>query len=314
MTSSLYPISVVFMGTPEFAVPCLQELYQAGYEVRAVYTQPPRPKGRGYLLQKSPVHQCAEALGLLVKNPTRLKGEVIQDLKDLKPALILVAAYGLILPQEVLDIPSLGCVNVHASLLPRWRGAAPLQHALLSGDTHTGTTLMQMDAGMDTGPILAQEPLKISSQETTASLTEKLATQGARFLINTLPRYLKGEIEAIPQPSEGVCYAPKIGRLDGEIHWDRSALIIERQVRALKAWFQFKGRRLRLEAAEVVPLPKEAYSDAPGTLFTEDPLAIICGETSALRPVRLTPEGGMSMAWDAFLRGSEVLKAGICLP
>jgi methionyl-tRNA formyltransferase len=229
--------TLIFMGSPHFAVPILEALAR-DYSVLAVYTQPDKPAGRGKVLTAVPVKQWAAAHSLPVYQPRSFRKDpaVVEQLRALKPDLIVVAAYGLILPQAVLDIPRFGCINVHGSILPRYRGAAPIPSAILAGDAETGITIMQMDAGMDTGPMLsvAREPIR--PDDTTASLGERLAQVGARLLIETLPGYLSGEIAPQVQPNDGITYSPKIDKADAQIDWSRAAVEIDRAVRAYFPW------------------------------------------------------------------------------
>jgi methionyl-tRNA formyltransferase len=226
----------IFMGTPDFAVPTLAMLADC-YEVVGVYTRPDKPAGRGQELVRSPVKEFALARGLPLYQPTTLrKPEAAAVLRALQPDVIVVAAFGLILPPEVLAIPPYGCLNVHASLLPRWRGAAPVAAAILAGDAETGCTIMRMDAGIDTGPILAQAALPIAPDDTTGSLTARLAHLGAELLAVTLPRWVTGEISPQPQDEARATYAPVIRKEEGRLHWARPADHLARQVRAYQPW------------------------------------------------------------------------------
>lgn len=228
---------LVFMGTPEFAVPSLEALVAAGYDIVGVLTKPDQPAGRGQRLEESPIKRAALAHGLPVYQPETLRGAETQAmLTALAPDVIVVAAYGLILPQAVLDLPRFGCVNVHGSLLPRYRGAAPIAAAILAGDDRTGVTIMLMDAGVDTGPILSTAAIPIAADETTGSLTARLAQLGGRLLVETLPRWLAGEIVPQPQPETGATLAPRITKEEGEIRWTEPAWLIERRVRAYQPW------------------------------------------------------------------------------
>jgi methionyl-tRNA formyltransferase len=229
--------NIIFMGSPQFAVPTLEALTRE-YNVVAVYTQPDKPAGRGKTMTAVPVAQWATAHGLPMYQPRSFRKDLtaIDQLRALQPDVIVVAAYGLILPQAVLDIPRFGCVNVHGSILPRHRGAAPITAAILAGDAETGITIMQMDAGMDTGPMLSVGREPIRSDDTTASLSERLSKLGAQLLIETLPRYLGGSITPQPQPAEGVTYCSKINKSDAQIDWTKSASEIDRMVRAYMPW------------------------------------------------------------------------------
>ncbi len=229
--------NLIFMGSPQFAVPTLEALTRS-YNVLAVYTQPDKPAGRGKTLTAVPVAQWAAERGLPIYQPRSFRKDptAIEQLRALQPDVVVVAAYGLILPQAVLDVPRFGCVNVHGSILPRHRGAAPIAAAILAGDAETGITIMQMDAGMDTGPMLSVGREPIRSDDTTASLSERLSHLGARLLIETLPGYLSGAITPQVQPSEGITHSPKINKADAQIDWDRSAIEIDRMVRAYIPW------------------------------------------------------------------------------
>ncbi len=227
---------IVFMGTPDFAVPILERLI-AHHEVIGVVTQPDRPAGRSQRIQTSPVKQLAQRAGIPVLQPEKIRAPAaLADLRRWSPDVYVVAAFGQILPQAVLDIPPFGAINVHASLLPRWRGAAPIQAAIRAGDTHTGITIMLMDAGLDTGPILSQRALPIAPDETGQSLHDKLARLGADLLVETLPGYLAGDVLPTPQPADGVTLAPSIRKEEGSIRWSEDAQTIERLVRAFTPW------------------------------------------------------------------------------
>ncbi|HEX4871200.1 MAG TPA: methionyl-tRNA formyltransferase [Nevskiaceae bacterium] len=275
---------LIFAGTPAFSVPALDALKAAGHELIAVYTQPDRPAGRGQKLSPSPVAQRAQALGLPVFQPLRLRGnaEELERLRGLGADLMVVVAYGLILPAEVLAVPRLGCLNIHASLLPRWRGAAPIQRALLAGDPETGTTIMQMDAGLDTGPMLLREALPIGAETTAAELHEALSAQGARLIVEALRRLQAGELTPTPQPAEGVCYAPKLDKTEARLDWRLPAVELARRVRAYHpvpvAWCETAaGERLRIWRARAEGGAAEA---APGTVLGRDRegIRIACGE------------------------------------
>ena len=292
---------IAFMGTPDFAVPTLQALVDAGHEIAAVYSQPPRPAHRGKKLTPSPVHQLADSLGLEVRTPASLKGE---DAKAAFAALNLdacvVAAYGLILPRAVLDAPRHGCLNVHGSLLPRWRGAAPVQRAILAGDAATGVTIMQMEAGLDTGPMLLKGETPVDGK-TAGELTAEIAELGAQLMVEVL-----GELAAYPpvvQPEDGVTYAAKIDKAEARLDFSRNAVDAERQVRAFNpmpgAFFELAGERLRVHAAEVV-----TGSAAPGTIV-DDHLTIACAE-GAIRPRIIQRAGRPAMPTGDFLRGFAV--------
>ncbi|QGN53285.1 methionyl-tRNA formyltransferase [Novosphingobium sp. Gsoil 351] len=294
-------MKVVFMGTPEFAVPTLRALVEAGHEVVATYTQPPRPAGRGKQYRKSPVQLTAEQLGIAVRHPGSLKGAAEQaEFAALGAHIAVVAAYGLILPQAVLDAPRLGCLNVHASLLPRWRGAAPIQRAILAGDTLTGVCIMRMEAGLDTGPVLATAEVAID-RKTAGELIEELGKVGASLLVEVL-----SDLPSHPpvaQPEDGVTYAKKIDKAESRIDFHQTAEQVGRQVRAFapapSAWFELGGERFRVLAAEVVE-----GTGLPGTAL-DDRLTIACGD-GAIRPTSIQRAGRSAMATADLLRGKSI--------
>ena len=295
---------LVFAGTPEFAVPALEALATAGHELAALLTQPDRPAGRGLAAAAGPVKQAAQRRGVLVLQPPTLKDAAVQArLADLAPDALVVAAYGLILPQAVLDIPRLGALNIHASLLPRWRGAAPIERALLAGDPVTGVCIMQMDAGLDTGPVLLRDELPIASEDTAGTLHDKLAALGARLLVAALDGLASGTLRPTPQPSEGVTYAAKILKHETRLEWSRSADEVERQVRAFNpapgAGAHVRGGELKIWRARVV----EAHG-APGAVIATgaDGITVACGD-GALRLEELQRAGGRRLPAAAFLRG-----------
>jgi len=271
---------IVYAGTPEFAVPALKALVNAGHEVVAVYTQPDRPAGRGRTLTASPVKQCAQALGMPVQQPVNFRDNVrdrdaVEILKQYAPEVMVVAAYGLILPQAVLDIPAQGCLNIHASLLPRWRGAAPIHRAILAGDTHTGITIMCMEAGLDTGPMLRKQSVVIGSTDTTAVLHDRLAVLGAELIVDVLadlPRHL---LSQHPQPEAGVTYAAKLRKEEARIDWTLAARDIDRQVRAFNPWpvaeTTFQHQQLRIWMAHATA---EASAATPGQVVRSDAMGI----------------------------------------
>ena len=292
---------LAFMGTPEFAVPTLDALVAAGHDVAAVYTQPPRPANRGKKLTPSAVHQRAEELGLLVRSPLSLRQEDAQaDFAALGLDVAIVAAYGLILPPAVLNAPMHGCLNVHGSLLPRWRGAAPVQRAILAGDSTTGVMVMQMEAGLDTGPVRATTEIEIRDK-TTGQLTQELAELGAELMVRTL-----ADMEAFPcvaQPEDGVTYAAKIDKAETKLNFSVSAEAVERQIRAFSpapgAWFEFEGERYRILAADIV-----TAHGATGTIM-DDQLTIACN-TNAIRPTRIQRAGKPAMPTADLLRGKAI--------
>ena len=292
---------LAFMGSPDFAVPALQALHRAGHDIAAVYCQPPRPAGRGQALRLCPVHNAAEALGLEVRTPKRLRADLAahEAFAGLNLDAAVVAAYGLILPQAMLDAPRRGCLNIHASLLPRWRGAGPIQASVLAGDTETGITIMQMEAGLDTGPMLLREALPIGSADTAATLHDRLAEIGARLVL----RALAENPLSTPQPDDGATYAPKLIREDGRLDWNRPAVQIDRQIRAFDPWpgtfSTLNGETLKILAAVV-----EEATGSAGTVL-DSRLTIACGY-GAIRPTRVQLPGRQAMDADAMLRGRPV--------
>ena len=291
---------IVFMGTPAFAVPTLLALHEAGHEIAAAYTQPPRPAGRGKQERKSLVHLAAEKLGIPVCHPKSLRDLDTQaDFHAHEAELGVVVAYGLILPRAILEAPSRGCLNVHASLLPHWRGAAPIQRAILAGDHVTGVTIMRMEEGLDTGPMLATARVPIEDK-TAGELTDELAEIGARLLVETVADL--DRLEARPQPA-GATYAEKIAKLEARLDWDKPAERLEREVRAFApfpgSWFELDGERIKALRARVI-----GVNGAPGTVLDAE-LTIACGD-AALRPILVQPAGKQPMEAEAFLRGKPV--------
>jgi len=304
------------MGTPEFAAEILDALIVAGHRVTCVYSQPPRPAGRGHRLQPSPVQALAEQRGIVVRCPTSLRDSDIQaEFGALKADAAIVAAYGLILPPAILGAPRLGCVNIHASLLPRWRGAAPIQRAILDGDRGTGVTIMQMDEGLDTGAILLQRAMPIGSTTTGGELTDELALLGGASIIEALDGLPHGKLHPRPQPDAGVTYAKKLSRDEARLDWRLPAERLERQIRAFDPWpgayflVNFPGgdERIRVLAAEVAA----GVTAPPGTVLDER-LSVACGE-GVLRPSRLQRAGRGAMDSDALLRGFAI-PSGTVLP
>ncbi len=289
---------LIFMGSPDFAVPALGALVAAGHEVAAVYCQPPRPAGRGQALQPCPVHRAGESLGIPVRHPAKLRGDAdaLAAFRALEADAAIVAAYGLILPRDWLDAPRRGCLNIHASLLPRWRGAAPIQAAILAGDAETGITIMQMDAGLDTGPMLLRGAIPIGPRARLGEIHDALAALGANLVLQALAE----DPPAVPQPAEGASYAARLSRADGRIDWSLPADRIERQTRAFDPWpgaFTTLGAEvLKVLEAEVVPLSGE-----PGRVL-DAALTVGCG-VDALRILRLQRAGRGAVTAAEFLRG-----------
>jgi len=306
-------LRLVFMGTPDFAVPALRAVAAAGHQIAAVYSQPPRPAGRGHKPKPSPVHAVALERGWPVRTPASLKDAAAQrEFAALAPDAAVVVAYGLLLPPPVLAAPRLGCLNIHASLLPRWRGAAPIQRALLAGDAETGITIMRMDKGLDTGPILTQRTVPIGPTETAASLHETLAALGAEMIVAALDGVAAGTLQARPQPDAGATYAGKLSRAEARLDWRRPAADLERQVRAFAPWpgahFKADGETVKVLSATVEAGNESAV---PGTVL-DDRLAIACGR-GALRPARVQRGGRAACDTAAFLRGFAI-PAGTRLP
>jgi len=307
------PLRLVFMGTPDFAVPVLQAFLAAGDTVAAVYSQPPRPAGRGQKLTPAPVQAFAERNGLTVRHPVSLKSPEAQaDFAALGADAAIVVAYGLILPPPVLAAPRLGCFNLHASLLPRWRGAAPIQRALMAGDAETGVCAMKMDAGLDTGPVLACEKVAIGPRMTVSQLHDDLARIGAPLMVRAVHDYADGKIVPQPQPAAGVTYAAKLARDEGRLDWRQSASALDRMVRALNpgpgTFFELGGERIKLLACEPA-----AGRGEPGTAL-DDAGLIACGpdsEPGALRLLSLQRPGKGAMPAAAFLRGHPLPKGTV---
>jgi methionyl-tRNA formyltransferase len=292
---------LAFMGTPGFAVPALRALHAAGHEIAAVYCQPPRPAGRGQALRRCPVHLAADALGLQVRTPATLKRDPAAQAAFAALGLdaAVVAAYGLLLPEPMLVAPRRGCLNIHASLLPRWRGAAPIQAAILAGDAETGVTIMQMDAGLDTGAMLARAAAPITDATTASMLHDQMAEIGAALAL----RVLAENPPAIPQPAEGATYAPKLTREDGRLDWTQSALVLARRVRALNPW-PGTFARLGSETLKVLAARAEDGTGEPGTVL-DDALLVATG-AGALRLTIVQAPGRSAIDSMAFLRGRRV--------
>jgi methionyl-tRNA formyltransferase len=292
---------IVFMGTPDFSVPALDALVRAGHEIACVYCQPPRPAGRGKKDRPSPVQRRAEALGLPVRHPASLKSPPEQaEFAALGADVGVVVAYGLILPQAVLDAPAHGCLNIHASLLPRWRGAAPIQRAIMAGDAETGVCIMQMEAGLDTGPVLLRRALAIGPEETAGDLHDRLSALGSAAIVDAL-RDLS-TLTPEPQPEDGVTYAQKIDKAEARIDWNRDAVEIDRTIRGLSpfpgAWTIADGKRVKLLRSRLVE-----GTGAPGTLLADAKIA--CG-LDAVHLIEVQPEGKSPMSSEEWLRGARL--------
>ena len=289
---------IIFMGSPEFSVPILSSIISAGHDVVAVYCQPPRPAGRGKKERLTPVHSRALELGLDVRHPVNFKSkEAVSDFAALKADIAVVVAYGLILPQEILDSVDKGCLNIHASLLPRWRGAAPIHRAIISGDSSTGICIMQMDAGLDTGDVLYHKETEILPSDTTAVLHDRLARIGSQCIVDVLKKY--AFLEAVPQSDIGIIYASKIDKNESKIDWNKSAIEIDRQIRGLSpfpgAWFDDGEQRVKVLMSEVVE-----GSGFPGEIL--DHATIAC-QSGALKLTRLQRAGKGAMDIKNFLLG-----------
>ena len=297
---------LAFMGSPDFAVPALRALVAGGHEVAAVYCQPPRPAGRGQAILRCPVHRAADERGIPVLRPVSLKRHAAACAEFVALGLdaAVVAAYGLILPQPVLEAPRLGCINIHASLLPRWRGAAPIQAAILAGDAVSGVTIMAVDAGLDTGAMLLAESVPLTPETTAASLHDQLSAIGARLVL----RALDEQPQPMPQPDHGATYAPKLTREDGKIDWNLSAVTLDRRVRALNPWpgnfTVADGMVLKIHAAA------PSAGEGPAGMVLDDEGLIACGE-GALRLLRLQRPGRGALPADEFLRGHPLRRGTI---
>lgn len=292
---------LVFMGSPAFSVPVLDALVAAGHEIAAVYCQPPRPAGRGKKARPTPVHARALELGLEERHPTSLRAaEEKAQFAALKADVAVVVAYGLILPQEILDAPAHGCLNIHASLLPRWRGAAPIHRAIMAGDSETGVCIMQMDAGLDTGPVLLARSIPIGPEDTTGELHDRLSALGARTITEALDRL--DELTPSPQPETGVSYAAKIDKAEARVDWTRPDVEVDRRIRGLSpfpgAWTEIAGERVKLLGSRLAD-----GSGNPGEMVA--PLVIACG-IGAVEITRAQRPGKRPMDRDAFLRGFDL--------
>ena len=307
-------MKIAFLGTSEFAVPALQALVEAGHDVAAVYTRAPKPAGRGQQERKTPVHRLADTLGLPVRTPKTLKtDEEAAAFRALDLDAAVVVSYGHILTKPFLEAPVLGCINIHGSLLPRWRGAAPIHRAILAGDAETGVTTMRMDEGLDTGPMLLAERTPISAGDTAESVHDRLAALGATLIVSTLDGLMRRSIDPTPQPEQGVTYAHKLGKEEGVLDWRRPAAELERKVRAFHPWpgtsFSFDGEQIKVLGAALA-----LAGGAPGTVtVARDGFPVVTCGVGALRLLKLQRPGKAAQAADAFLRGF-ALRAGTVLP
>ena len=307
------PLTLAFMGTPDFSVPTLKALVEAGHRIRRVYTQPPRPAGRGQQARPTPVHRAADDLGLDVVHPESLRDEAVFDsFRHLGLDAAVVVAYGLILPKPYLDAPKFGCLNIHASLLPRWRGAAPIQRAILAGDQETGISIMQMAPGLDDGPVILEEPTPITAQTTAGELHDELSHLGARLVLEALDGLAAGTLHPKAQPAEGVTYAAKLEKSEGLIDWAESAVDLDRRLRALTPWpgcfFERRteggeAERLKLIAAHPAASGL-GRAQAPGTILDRR-ATIACGR-GALRLERVQRPGRKPVSGEEFLRGERL--------
>ena len=300
------------MGTPDFSVPALASLIEANHDICVVYTQPPRPGGRGKKLQKTPIHKFAEDQGILVNTPSSLKTpEALRMLSSLNLDALVVAAYGLILPPEVLKIPKLGCLNIHASLLPRWRGAAPIQRAIMEGDDESGVCIMLMEPGLDTGPILSCKKITLGNHTTGASLHDDLAFMGANLINPTLIDFANGKIAAIPQRDQDAIYAKKLSKEDGHLDWSKPADELERLIRALNpwpgAWCILNGERIKIHKASVLNVDNTVRG--AGTILSDD-FTVACGK-GILKITELQKTGKKVMTSFEYLRGNPI-EVGSC--
>jgi methionyl-tRNA formyltransferase len=297
-------LRIVYAGTPDFAVPALDALRAAGHGIVAVYTQPDRPAGRGQSVTASPIRQRAAELGLPVEQPVTLRAEeAVARLRSYAADLMVVAAYGLILPPAVLEAPRLGCWNIHASLLPRWRGAAPIQRAILAGDAGTGITIMQMDAGLDTGPMLLVRPLPIGARENAGALHDRLAALGAEAVVAAIDEWQAGRLAPVPQPADGATYAPKIRKEEARIDWTAPAPAVDRLVRAFNPWpvaeTRWQDRQLRVWAAE--PVATAAVAEPGQVLEASGGRIVVAAGEGALSLTRVQLAGRRAMTAAEFL-------------
>ena len=308
-------MKLAFLGTSEFAVPALKALVEAGHDVIAVYTRAPKPAGRGQQERRTPVHALALALGLAVRTPKGLRSEEeAAAFKALDLDAAVVVSYGHILPKALLEAPVLGCINIHGSLLPRWRGAAPIHRAILAGDAETGVTIMRMDEGLDTGPMLLAESTPISAADTAETVHDRLAELGGRLIVSTLDALVAKTIEPVPQPNDGVTYAHKLGKEEGALDWRRPAAELERKVRAFHpwpgTWFDVEGERIKVLSAALA-----LAAGAPGTVSVgRDGFPVVACGVGGLKLLKLQRAGKSAQAADAFLRGFALAAGTVLAP
>jgi len=308
-------MKLAFLGTSEFAVPALKALVEGGHDVVAVYTRAPKPAGRGQQERRTPVHELASTLGLAVRTLKSLRSEEeAAAFKALDLDAAVVVSYGHILPKAFLEAPVLGCINIHGSLLPRWRGAAPIHRAILAGDAETGVTIMLMDEGLDTGPMLLAESTPISAADTAETVHDRLAELGGRLIVSTLDALVGKTIEPVPQPDDGVTYAHKLGKEEGALDWRRPAAELERKVRAFHpwpgTWFDVEGERIKVLGAALT-----LAAGAPGTVsIGRDGFPVVACGVGGLRLLKLQRAGKSAQAADAFLRGFALAAGTVLAP
>ena len=298
---------LVFMGTPEFAVPCLEHILQAGHQVCAVYTQPDKPKGRGYTLTPPPVKECALSHGITVYQPTTMKdGQAAAQLRELDPECIVVVAYGKILPPEIIHLPKKGCINVHASLLPRYRGAAPIQWSVINGEKKSGVTTMCMDEGIDTGDMLLKEECVIPPDMTAGELHDKLSVLGAALIVKTLAQLEKGEITQEKQNGSLSCHAPMLDKKLSWIDWNKTAQEIHNLIRGLQPWpvaqTKWMGKTLKIHKSRL----SNQKGKEPGTVLSQRPFVVCCGDGASIEILEVQLEGKKRMSAEDFFRGHPV--------
>ncbi len=301
-------MDIVFMGTPEFAVPCLERLISDGHNIKGVFTQPDKPKGRGHKVQFPPVKECAVANGIPVYQPVRMRdGEALGILKELNPELIIVVAYGKILPQEIIELPKHGCINIHASLLPKYRGAAPIQWSVLNGETVSGVTSMQMDVGLDTGDMLLTESVEIGENDTAGDLHDKLSALGAQVMSRTIDAVISGELNPIKQNDAESNYAPMLSKELCPINWQENSALVHNKVRGLSPWpvatTTLNGKTVKIHKTAII----NGFEGKPGEVVSADKkLIVACGDSTAVEILSLQLEGKKAMSAADLLRGNPI--------